>query len=153
MKQPLKRHIVLQPISRQHHQSLLLCWKIKKGLDKDVSITRISAYLKAVWESDIKPHFKKEEVYVFPILGADHPLVGRALMEHEQLEILFDKKQYSRDELFKMSSFLESHIRFEERTLFTEIQRVATKENWALLAEQNQGEACEMHWDDKFWAS
>lgn len=151
MRQPLKRHIALQPISREHHQSLLLCWKIKKGLDKGVSVARISAYVRTVWKSEIKPHFKIEEMYVFPILQAGHPLVLRALMEHEQLEKLFDKKSYSQDNLLEISASLESHIRFEERILFTEIQRVATEENWQLLENHHHDETCEMHWNDKFW--
>ena len=33
---PIKRHKAIQPLSREHHQGLLLCWKIGKGFEKGI---------------------------------------------------------------------------------------------------------------------
>jgi len=38
---PIKRSIALQPLSREHHHGLLLCWKIRTGLKKGIDIDRI----------------------------------------------------------------------------------------------------------------
>jgi len=32
MNQPIKRHVALQPVSREHHYGLLLSWKIRDSL-------------------------------------------------------------------------------------------------------------------------
>jgi len=36
MTTPIKRHNSLQPLSRDHHDGLLLKWKINKGISKGV---------------------------------------------------------------------------------------------------------------------
>ena len=33
---PIKRSEYLKPLSRDHHQGLLLCWKIRTGLKKGI---------------------------------------------------------------------------------------------------------------------
>jgi hypothetical protein len=42
---PLKRAEYLKALSREHHHGLLLCWKIKTGFSKGVSISRMKLYL------------------------------------------------------------------------------------------------------------
>ncbi len=44
-KKPQKRHIALQPLSREHHQGLLLSWKIRKGLSRKIEFDRIQNYV------------------------------------------------------------------------------------------------------------
>lgn len=45
-KQPIKRHPVLQPFSRQHHFGLLFSWKLRKGLSKNIEMDRLLAFSK-----------------------------------------------------------------------------------------------------------
>lgn len=151
MAKPLKRHLALQPISRDHHQSLLLCWKIRKGLEKGIANERIELYVKCVWEEQIKPHFEIEEAYVFPILGKEHKFVCRAVDEHTRLETLFNTEKYSTDSLLTIKDLLEAHIRFEERVLFETVQQVASKEQWETLTSKHAEESCALPWDDEFW--
>ena len=41
---PIKRTEVLKPLSHEHHHGLLLCWKIKTGIKKNIDAARIKKY-------------------------------------------------------------------------------------------------------------
>ncbi|MFT3884050.1 MAG: hemerythrin domain-containing protein [Flavobacteriales bacterium] len=101
---PLERHPLLQPLSREHHEGLLLCWRIRRDLERRI-----------------------EEV-VFPVLGHAHPLVHRAITEHRRLSRLFMHVDDAQHTLSLIEDELEAHIRFEERVLFPLVQEQATAE-------------------------
>src|SRR5680860_688473 len=90
LKKPIKRNKSLQPLSRDHHHSLLLCWKIRTGFTKDVAVERIKRYTDWFFENHIRPHFEMEEKYLFPILGNNNQLVKKAIAEHRRLGRLFN---------------------------------------------------------------
>ncbi len=151
MPTPLKRHIHLQPLSHDHHQGLLLCFKIREGFKRNVDPERIKRYADWFWEHHLAEHFMVEEKYVFPILGEGHELIRQAVDEHRRLKSLFDRKDEQESTLPLIASELEKHIRFEERILFNEIQRVATPEQLAVCEQKhNTAAACEP-WEDEFW--
>ncbi|GAA3575326.1 hypothetical protein [Snuella lapsa] len=78
-KKPLKRHKALQPLSREHHHGLLLSWKIRSGLSRNIPVERIKIYTDWFFETHLIPHFEMEEKYIFPILNENYPLIKRAL--------------------------------------------------------------------------
>lgn len=148
---PIKRHIHLQPLSRDHHQGLLLCFKFREGFKRKVAPERMKRYAEWFWENHLAEHFLTEEEYVFPILGAEHIHIKQAMDEHRRLKALFDRKDELDTTVRLIETELEKHIRFEERVLFNEIQRVATAEQLERCAHHhNTGMACEV-WDDEFW--
>lgn len=122
MSTPLRRHKALQPFSREHHDGLLLSWKIKQGLKHHVDTVRIKRYTDWFWQVHLKSHFEAEEQYIFPILRDDDELVVQALSEHQQLEELFHLDTPDTDSLILLADLLNHHIRFEERILFAKIQ-------------------------------
>ena len=124
---PQKRHKALQPLSREHHHGLLLSWKIRAGFSKDIDPKRIRTYANWFYENHLIPHFELEEIHIFSILEAENELVKRALAEHRRLKRLFTDKDDDLKRLSKIEEELEQHIRFEERILFPEIQKVATE--------------------------
>lgn len=148
---PIKRHKAIQPLSREHHQGLLLCWKIGKGFEKSIEPERMKAYLEWFWENHLQLHFEIEEKYVFPVLGGDHNLVRQALEEHEHLEYLFNSKDDLTENLKMIRKDLESHIRFEERILFNEIQKKASEKDYRKLQEHHDREISCGLWHDEFW--
>jgi hypothetical protein len=125
MNKPIKRADALQPLSRDHHQGLLLCWKIRQGLSKGAEIGMIKQYTDWFYNEHIIPHFEMEELHLFPILGNDHELIKKALAEHRRLKRLFTSETDLENSLRHIESELDHHIRFEERVLFNEIERVA----------------------------
>jgi iron-sulfur cluster repair protein YtfE (RIC family) len=155
MEQPIKRHIALQPISHDHHQGLLVCWKIKTGLTKSIAPQRIKSFLDFYYQTHLQAHFKLEEAYIFSILGLEHGLIKQAIAEHISLEKLFDQQDDLINVLPQIENQLRSHIRFEERVLFNEIQKVATEKELAKVEEihsdnKEMNEQIES-WKDNFW--
>ena len=139
---PIKRNENLKAISREHHHGLLLSWKIRAGLKKEIEPSRVKKYLDWFYVNHLLPHFELEEKYVFTILGEDNDLVKKALAEHKRLIRLFETEAATVTNLSLIEEELESHIRFEERILFNEIQTVATEEQLELIKK--------VHTEDKF---
>jgi iron-sulfur cluster repair protein YtfE (RIC family) len=152
MPKPLKRHQALQPISREHHLGLLLCWKIKTGMTKGIELKRIKGYADYFYHTHVVPHFAMEEQYLFPILGNGHELIIRALGQHRRLESLFEATEKIEEALMNIQEELERHIRFEERILFGEIQKVASADQLQMIEEKHEQVVPKETWKDEFWA-
>lgn len=150
-KAPIKRSEILKPISREHHHSLLLSWKIRTGLKKGIELERIKAYTNWFYTNHVLPHFEIEEKYLFVVLGDDHDMIKRALSEHRKLKRLFEGENDLQRNLSLIEELLESHIRFEERVLFNEIQSVATSEQLQQIAIHHVEEKFEDNLSDPFW--
>lgn len=152
---PLKRTQELIPLSHDHHHGLWLSLKIRTGFKKGVALSRIKKYIDWFFDNHLLPHFDLEEKYVFPILGNENELVKRALSEHRKLCRLFYAQQEIERNLVLIEEKLESHIRFEERILFTEIQKAATQEVLEKVAITHQITTADIvaidSWEDKFW--
>ena len=148
---PIKRHEALKPLSREHHEGLLLCWKIRTGLQKNIDMNRIVGYCKYFFDEHLVPHFETEEKLVFPILGYDNEHVKKALQDHLELKKLFNMNVADKKILNILEKKLEDHIRFEERILFNEIQNVASASEFKKLESVHEEKTNEC-WDDRFWA-
>ncbi|WP_020533921.1 hemerythrin domain-containing protein [Flexithrix dorotheae] len=148
---PLKRHKVLQPISREHHYHLLLCWKIRAGFRKKVDIARIKKYADWIFGNYIHPHFQLEEKYIFPLLPKGSELAKKALADHRRLTRLFKMKEDLVKSLSRIEEELEAHIRFEERILFTDLQDRMNKEKWDELEEKFEEKKFKENTEDEFW--
>ena len=150
MPKPIKRHKSLQPVSREHHHGLLLTWKIREGLKKEVGVDRIVDYVRWFWKTYLDAHFEFEEKHLFPILGNDDELIKRALQEHELLKGLCNAKDLGTEKLNQLEQSLTEHIRFEERVVFTEIQKRASEATLAEVEEAHEKVSAD-DWPDEFW--
>ncbi|SFN73523.1 hypothetical protein SAMN04487989_103103 [Bizionia echini] len=150
-QKPLKRHKALQPLSREHHHGLLLSWKIRSGFSKNVSADRIKSYADWFFENHLIPHFELEETEIFTILDSDNELVKKALADHRRLKRLFTKEPNLEKSLNKIEEELEKHIRFEERILFPEIQKVASEAQLQYIEKIHQPESFKDNITDEFW--
>jgi|SRR5690606_60491 len=150
-QKPLKRHKALQPLSREHHHGLLLSWKIRAGFSKNVAPERIRTYANWFFENHLIPHFEIEERIIFPILEKNHEFIKRAMSEHRRLKRLFSETEDDTKILSKIEEELEQHIRFEERVLFPEIQKVATDTQLLHIEKIHQPELFIDKLDDEFW--
>lgn len=150
MPKPIKRAQALQPISREHHHGLLVCWKIREGMRLKIDPIRIKRYTDWFWNNSLQNHFEMEEKHIFPILGNDNDLIKKALLDHHELQQLFTSNSDAEQNLLLIEQKLTNHIRFEERILFNEIQKVATKEQLVQLEKTNK-EVLTEDWADEFW--
>ncbi|MCY7360738.1 MAG: hemerythrin domain-containing protein [Ignavibacteria bacterium] len=151
MEKPLKRIEELKPFSRDHHHTLLLCWKIKTGLKKGISSNRIKAYTDWFYKEHIIRHFEKEEKYLYPVLGSEHELIQQATEEHKLLTKLFTDEANIDESLKLIPVELEKHIRFEERTLFNEIQKGASADQLEKFQQIHSDEKFIDNLSDEFW--
>ena len=148
---PIKRSEFLKPLSREHHHGLLFCWKIRAGIEKNVEISRIKKYADWFYQNYLIPHFEVEEQYVFPILGNENELIKKAVAEHQSLHQLFESKTEISKNISLIEKELESHIRFEERILFGEIQKFATAEQLQSIESNHSDEKFVDNLSDSFW--
>ncbi len=58
----IKRNKALQRVSREHHHSLLLCWKIRSGFSKGIAEESKSLSL---IEEELEQHIRFEERILF----------------------------------------------------------------------------------------
>lgn len=151
---PIKRSSFLAPLSREHHEDLLLAWKIKEGLRKKVGHERIVHYCLWFYKHHIEDHFKKEERGFAQILGSDHPMMQTMLEDHRAMREMLDKFaediQVNQAELEAFAGLINSHVRFEERQLFNYIEKIATKDQLQKLGETLTTEKLP-EWKDAFW--
>lgn len=147
----LKRDKALQPISRDHHHGLLLCWKIRSGLSKKIAVERIKKYTDWFYINHLLPHFEIEEKYLFTILGDQNEFIKKALSDHRSLTQLFQSEINTSKHLSSMAEELENHIRFEERILFNKIQQEATNEQMENLQTVLMDKPFEENVADPFW--
>jgi hypothetical protein len=147
----IKRHHALKEYSKDHHQALLLCWKIQVGFSKGISTDRIKTYTNWFYENHILAHFKKEEKYMFPVLGKENELVIQALEEHKILLEFFTDTIQIEYSLKQIQILLKNHIRFEERILFNEIQSAAIPEELEIIEKFHSNEKFKDNLNDVFW--
>ena len=147
----MKRHEALVQLSRDHHFGLLLCWQLKEGLKKDISVERMSKYIVLFYEQNLKPHFAEEEETIFLILGNAHPLIEEAISQHRELEKMISDGFETPEQIQTFRDLLELHIRTEERQIFPEIENTATEEELQNLLKQNYPELKEPEYEDLFW--
>jgi len=140
----MKRHEALAPLSREHHDALILAQLLKnikivyKGLPAEVAGK--AAYATLFYEEQLIKHFyDEEEIVIKKIKGIDNlldTLADEILAEHKELRILFTAINNVGDlsaHLVKTGNALEQHIRKEERVFFPLIQRLCTEEQLATI--------------------
>lgn len=147
----MKRHEALVQLSRDHHFGLLLCWKLKQGIAKDITVERMARYISLFFTHNLDPHFAEEEETVFKILGEKHPLISEALTEHQILREMVARGFNDIPEIEGFRDLLEVHIRKEERQIFPEIERQASERQLQELLDLPHPALKEPEYDDQFW--
>ena len=155
---PIKRSNALVQFSREHHFGLLLCWKIRQGLKRNITPTRISNYVLFCFEIELTEHFKEEEKDLFNALPADDKLRKQAFFEHEEIYGLIENIKSDKTDIIQLNVFadkLENHIRFEERTLFNYLQELLSAEKLAALEAHHSKRDTDFDskWNDHFWVA
>ena len=154
---PIKRHTAIVKFSQEHHFGLLLVWKLREGIKKQVATERLSRYTQFIFEKSLHPHFKEEEALLFVKLKDDDPLKQRATGEHQliyQLIAQIKADGTNRQLIVDFADLLDNHIRFEERELFQNLQihlSEAELNEIATLPTSEKIADADNQWDDHFW--
>ncbi|RLZ11650.1 hemerythrin domain-containing protein [Faecalibacter macacae] len=135
----------------KHHKTLFFCWNIRTGIDRDVDIDRIVAYVNWYGENVLFPKMEIEEKLLFTILSEDNYLVKRALKEHRRLRRLFKIGTNPMKNLIYIEEELDLHIRFEEKNILSEIENIATQKQLKAINEALGQLPTNADWNDHFW--
>ena len=154
---PIKRSEELQPLSRDHHSGLLLCWKIRMGMEMGTAPKRIADYVVFYYNSHLESHFREEELYVFTLVAANDAMVKKAMDDHREIEQLVKQLKSNTVDYTHLSKFeklLNKHIRYEERELFSYIEINSDNSGLKKAGEIIAGlhsNVSEPAWADDFW--
>jgi iron-sulfur cluster repair protein YtfE (RIC family) len=139
----MKRHPALMPLSRQHHQLLVLAQVLKHDVPayKNMPATPSEqrAYALERYAKLIEPHFAWEEKVLLPLAERYgdklQRLVAQVLTEHQALKEAFEKLPITSEadlpnELDLLGRALSANVRFEERVLFQKMQELLPEAAW-----------------------
>lgn len=124
----MKRHRALRPLSSEHHQALLVAFKLKKALaghaetaGAPTDLPGLVLLARRFDEQLLAPHARAEE----ELLGAYLTEGDMARLREEHLELRrlaaaarTARGDDARRELAAFADLLERHVRWEERDLF-----------------------------------
>ena len=155
---PIKRDPRLIWLSRDHHDGLLIGWKIRQGIAYKVATARIVDYVLDAFAAELEPHFAEEEDLIFSRLDRSDALRARAEEEHAAIREMMAKLKTSEVDaaavLLKFADILQAHIRFEERILFPHIEKVIPVQDLDAIGRQLEDDHANktaINWPDAFW--
>ena len=140
---PLKRHVSLQPLSREHFGALVQARRLQRAADGEpTGRTSAARGFAQAWRDELEPHFADEERLLTPLIPqAD--LSQRLFNEHAILRSFaadlsagLNGTDHAADALRRLGQCLHDHIRWEERILFPAIEQAAGPAQLAALGEQ-----------------
>ena len=151
MSSPLKRHPALQPLSREHHQILLLGFKLRQGFRNNIDPKRMMNYCQWFFSSFLLPHLKKEETFLVQCLGHTSELISSLRENHKTVVKAFTNLNPSQSSLKELEQVVISHVRYEERNLFGEVQELLSEEDLQFLNSNLDELNFQDHLGDVFW--
>ncbi len=153
-KKPIKRNENIVKLSRDHHASLLFCWKIRQGIKHHIDVDRMANYVRYFWTQHFAPHFGEEEAFLFAPLKDDK--VQRALDDHKQIKTSIETMdrfgiQDREGKLLQLADMVDEHVRYEERILFPHLELALSDEQLTQIGTQISDEPLLDTYQDAFW--
>jgi len=148
---PVKGILSIYDVCSEHHNTLFFCWNIRTGIDRKIENDRILAYINWYGEQILFPKLEIEEKLIFTILNEEHYLVKRAIKEHRRIRRLFKIGSQPMKNMICIEEELDLHIRFEERNILTEVEKLATKKQLKIINDAFDDLPTNSDWEDQFW--
>ena len=153
-KKPIKRNENIVKLSREHHTTLLFCWKIRNGLKNEAEPRRIIKYVQYFRDQHMLPHFQQEEEILFA--PVKDQMVQKALDDHknilQQVELLEKDGTDIESKLIHLADTVDNHVRYEERQLFPHLEEILSMDQLVAIGRQMMDDGD--HPDDfadEFW--
>lgn len=121
----MKRHVALEPFSRDHYSGLTLAKALVTG--EPLAAERC----RAEWEKELKDHFEQEERLLGGLVPSE--LSEQLAGEHREIADLISLLPENGP---RLGQVLNDHIRWEERVLFPWIESNCTSNQLAALFAQ-----------------
>ena len=116
-----RRHESLIPLSREHHDALMLAWRLLTGNLSRREPELRARHVNAFFEYRLIDHMRLEEELLYPscraVLGMEASLIDVLLSDHRELRAKAAAiKAGAHDQVESFCVLLERHIRTERRT-------------------------------------
>ena len=151
---PIKRNENIAKLSRDHHASLMFCWKLRQGIKKDVEIKRMQDYLSYFLVQHFTPHFQEEEDILFAPLKDEK--VQKAIDDHVIImkmvaDIINSDSEDLKTDLTSLANLVDAHVRYEERILFPHLEKELSEEQLEIIGQRISYDAIKDDYEDQFW--
>ena len=153
-KKPIRRNENIAKLSRDHHASLMFCWKLRQGIKQHISTERVVNYIKYFLDSHMLIHFKEEEEILFQPIRDDK--VHKAINDHVEISklahsVLVSGKEDLSVKLSQLADLVDAHVRYEERILFPHLEQNLTDDQLENIGRAISDEAIKDLYKDEFW--
>jgi hemerythrin-like domain-containing protein len=151
----MKRHPALIPLSRDHHDGLVLALRLRRAAAAGDASARLVAAREFVvfFRNEERVHLHDEEEELFPLLLRHVPSqpapLREARVQHmqlegfaRQLEIAVAAGIVDREALAAAGELFEAHIRLEERELFPLIEELVPDDELRRLGLADREATC-----------
>jgi len=128
----IKRHPALQPLSRDHLVALFHSYRLIQAANNNPRFNLEESIIgfKSAWKNEIAIHFADEE-RLFPSLPVSVDSLQRLFDEHAALRQLILELETTGSQssvlALKLGQTLDAHIRWEEHSLFPEIEQALSE--------------------------
>jgi hemerythrin-like domain-containing protein len=151
---PLKRSEHIVKLSRDHHASLLFCWKLRQGIKYHISRERLIKYVQYFWQHHFSIHFREEEEFLFAPLKDE--IVQKAMEDHQKIkafigQISFHRTEGSENVFLELAEMVNDHVRYEERVLFPHLEEKLSDEQLEKIGREINTEPLMDDYEDNFW--
>jgi hemerythrin-like domain-containing protein len=155
----MKRDKNLETLSWEHHDGLVVAFRLQQGIKKGIQVALLSKYILYVWEHALQHHFWQEEQTLNEYLDS-YPegklFVKQMMEEHHSFRVLIEQLREDGSNNKSIGEFatrLTRHIRFEERKLFPFIQKVASVDQLAAIGSflHRYHKSGSQEWKPRFW--
>ncbi len=151
---PIKRNENIVKLSKDHHASLLFCWKIRQGIKYHIGVERLIKYVQYFWKHHFSLHFKEEEDFLFAPLKDE--VVQKAIDDHLKIKSSIEQLTGLGTEnkeilLSNIAEMVDQHVRFEERVLFPYLEQKLSVKQLEEIGNQIKGDPLMDHYEDNFW--
>jgi iron-sulfur cluster repair protein YtfE (RIC family) len=156
----MKRNKNLETLSWEHHDGLVVAFRLEKGIKNQADDQTMVRYLLHTWDHDLQQHFLKEEqTLIKPLDASDagREALQQMLQEHETFRKLIARIRSRHENPLPMIKqfyqMLHNHIRFEERNLFPIVERITPQKElqkigWYLHSHHQPDKK---DWQPEFW--
>lgn len=153
-KKPIKRNENIVKLSRDHHASLLFCWKLRQGVKHHADVDRMINYVSYFWAEHFAPHFNEEEKFLFAPLKDDK--VQKSIDDHKKIKGLIDeltvKGSLERaSKLSELADTVDEHVRYEERILFPYLESELSDKQLQFIGTKISDDPLLDNYEDAFW--
>lgn len=121
----MKRAPELVPLSREHHEALVLARRACEPQRADPAQLRLHVLRR--WDAHFAPHFAAEEAFLFPALSAAGAAdeADEARAQHAHLRALASRLRAGEAEaLPAWGEAMRDHVKWEERFLFPRAEQL-----------------------------